>query len=118
MVWMREVHLHLIETYKIGDRLPELGMERMSERLRSAAISRLGSLEVGYRPYDLALKMLVDCGHHFGRLTDTTCSSFGLRSVCLYCSGGLSFGSHPRCFLLSTVFEFTEGPSSLGERCR
>ena len=83
MMWMREVHLHLIENCKMGDKLPELVNERVSERLRSAAISWLGSLDVGYRSYDLILKMLVDSGRHFGRLTDMKCSRYALRSVCL-----------------------------------
>ena len=52
MVWMHEVHLHLLENFD-EDRLPELVKERVSERLHSVAISRLRSIDVGYRSYDL-----------------------------------------------------------------
>ena len=57
MVWMREVHLHLIEKFELGERLPELVKERVSVRLRSVAISRfLRCTDVGYRSYDLVLR--------------------------------------------------------------
>ena len=88
MVWMREVHLHLLENFD-EDRLPELVKERVSERWRSVAISRLRSIDVGYRSYDLVLKMVVDSGRQFGRLADIKCTRFALRTVCKYCFGGL-----------------------------
>ena len=88
MVWMREVHLHLLENFD-EDRLPELVKERVSERLRSVAISRLRSIDVGYRSYDLVLKMVVDSGRQLGRLADIKCTRFALRTICKYCFGGL-----------------------------
>ena len=53
---------------------------RNFHRVCSAAISRLGSLDVRNRSYDLIPKMLVNSGRHFERLTDITCSDlpFGL----------------------------------------
>ena len=86
---MREVHLHLIEKFELGERLPELVKERVSVRLRSVAISRLRSIDVGCRSYDLVLKMVVDSGRQFGRLADIKCTRFALRTVCKYCFGGL-----------------------------
>ena len=90
MVWMREVHLHLLENFELGERLPELVKERVSVRLRSVAISRLlRCTDVGYRSYDLVLKMVVDSGRQFARLADVKCTRFALRAVCKYCFGGL-----------------------------
>ena len=91
MVWMREVHLHLLENFELGERLPELVKERVSERLRSVAISRLRSIDVGNRSYDLVLKMVVDSGRQLGRLADIRCTRFALRTVCKYCFGGNPF---------------------------
>ena len=89
MVCMREVHLHFIENFELGDRLPELVKERVSERLRSVAMSRLGSIDVGFRSYDLVLKMVVESGRQFARLADVKCTKFALRVVCMYCFRGL-----------------------------
>ena len=83
MVWMREVHLHLLENFELGERLPELVKERVRERLRSAAILRLGSIDVGFRSYDLVLKMVVESGRQFGRLVDIKCTRFALNAVCM-----------------------------------
>ena len=61
-----------------------------SLRLRSVAISRLlRCTDVGYRSYDLVLKMVVDSGRQFGRLADIKCTRFAMRTVCEYCFGGL-----------------------------
>ena len=80
MVWMREVHLHLLENFD-EDRLPELVKERVSVRLRSVAMSRLRSIDVGYRSYDLVLKMVVESGRQFARLADIKCTKYALRVV-------------------------------------